>query len=217
MAKKSKKKDKNEVLLKHGEDEDFDTTIARAILRPSLQAAATIKDYSNVERELNLPSLFNALSEQVRAVNDGDMTGAEAMLTAQAHTLDCIFNNLAQRAIHSEYTSDVDTYLKLALRAQSQSRGTWEALSAIKHPTMANYVAQANISQGPQQVNNNASRMRGNENPKSELLEKQDGSEWMDAGKAGKAGRVDKQLEAVGAVHRSEDGRGKSQIQPERL
>ena len=217
MAKSSRKKDKDENLLKQEDDKEIDADVARAVLWPSLQAAATIKDYSNVERELNLPSLFNALSEQVRAVNDGDMTGAEAMLTAQAHTLDCIFNNLAQRAIHSDYTIDVDTYLKLALRAQSQSRATWETVSAIKHPTMANYVAQANISQGPQQVNNNASRMRGNENPKSELLEKQDGSEWMDAGKAAKAGRADSELEAVGAVHRSEDGRGKSQVEPERL
>ena len=71
---------------------------------------------------------------------------------------------------------------------------------------MANFVGQANISHGPQQVNNNASRTGENQNPKSELLEQKDGSEWMDTGTAGKAGRVDKQLETVGAINGSEDG-----------
>ena len=72
--------------------------------------------------------------------------------------MDAIFNNLAQRAAMNmgEYLDATDTYLKLALRAQSQCRSTWEAVSTIKHPPMAGYM-QANIAHGPQQVNNSPS------------------------------------------------------------
>jgi len=78
------------------------------------------------------------------------------MLTAQVHTLDAIFNNMARRAINAEYMGSLESYLKLALRAQSQARATWETLSATKNPPMVGYVKQANIAQGHQQVNNAA-------------------------------------------------------------
>ncbi len=76
------------------------------------------------------------------------------MLTAQAHTLDAIFNNLARRAINAKYMNELEPYLKLALRAQSQCRATWEALATIKNPPVMGYVRQANVAHGPQQVNN---------------------------------------------------------------
>jgi len=87
-------------------------------------------------------------------MNEGVLERAEAMLTSQAHTLDAIFNNLARRAVNAEYMDHLDRYLKLALRAQSQCRATWESLITIKHPPVAGYVKQANIVHGPQQVNN---------------------------------------------------------------
>jgi hypothetical protein len=61
------------------------------------------------------------------------MGRAVAMLTTQAHTLDAIFNNLARRAVNAKYLNNLDIFLKLALRAQSQCRSTWEALSATKN------------------------------------------------------------------------------------
>jgi len=44
--------------------------------------------------------------------------------------------------------------MRLALRAQSQCRATLETLAVIKNPTTVAYVRQANIANGPQQVNN---------------------------------------------------------------
>jgi len=44
----------------------------------------------------------------------------------------------------------LDRYLKLALRAQSQGRSTWDALATIKRPPVMGYVRQANIANGPQ-------------------------------------------------------------------
>jgi hypothetical protein len=43
--------------------------------------------------------------------------------------------------------------MRLALKAQSQCRATLETLSAIKNPPVV-FARQANITNGPQQVNN---------------------------------------------------------------
>ena len=96
--------------------------VARTVLHPTVQAAATLKEYGEVFGTLHLEALVEVLSAQTKAATEGDLTRAEAMLTAQTHTLDAIFNNLARRAINAEYMVDLDRYLKLALRAQSQCR-----------------------------------------------------------------------------------------------
>jgi hypothetical protein len=76
------------------------------------------------------------------------------MLTTHAHTLDAIFNDLARRAKCAEYLSQFEAYLRLGLNAQAQCRATLETLAAIKNPTPVAIVRQANIANGPQQVNN---------------------------------------------------------------
>ena len=57
----------------------------------------------------------------------------EAMLATQAHILDAIFNNLAQSAIRAEFMDNLDRYLKLALRAQSQCRATRLSCRKFRH------------------------------------------------------------------------------------
>ena len=148
--------------------------IAKGVLRPTLLGAVTIEQYDKwFPADFDLNELINALSEQATAVIGDDLGRAEAMLTVQAHTLDAIFNNLARRAMNAELLTQFETYLKLGLRAQSQCRTTWEAVSAIKHPPMAGYVNQANIAHGHQQVNN-ASRERESEIPPNKLLEEKE-------------------------------------------
>jgi hypothetical protein len=46
-----------------------------------------------------------------------------------------------------------ETYLRLALKAQSQCRATLETLAAIRNPQPVAFVRQANIAHGPQQLN----------------------------------------------------------------
>jgi hypothetical protein len=159
--------------------------------------------------QVELMPLVSALSEQTAAVNKGDLGRGEAMLAAQAHTLDAIFNNLAQRAaanVGAGYLEATETYMKLALRAQSQARSTWEAVSAIQNPPIARYVGQANVAHGPQQVNN-GSRVRETEIPQNQLLEEKDGQR-LDTRAAGAAGGTHSDMEAVGAVDRTKDGAG---------
>ena len=45
--------------------------------------------------------------------------------------------------------------MRLALKAQGQCRATLETLATIKNPPVV-FARQANIAQGPQQVNNTA-------------------------------------------------------------
>jgi hypothetical protein len=126
----------------------------------------------------------------------------------QAHTLDASFNNLAKRTITSQYMANLDTYLKFALRAQSQSRATWEALSAIKNPPVMSYVRQANIANGPQQVSSGVPedepRAQENQNSQKKLMERKV-DERMDTGTTGKAGKADPAMTTLGEVDGAED------------
>lgn len=155
-AGKGRKRGSNELLVEAQAGEDEALVRARLVLRPTAQAAPTLKTYGTAFGDLDLTALMEALSEQTQATLDGDLHRAEAMLTAQAHTLDAIFHNLAKRAINSDHIRQLDAYLRLSLRAQSQCRATWETLSTIQNPPMVGYVRQANIAHGHQQVNNDA-------------------------------------------------------------
>jgi len=135
-------------------DEDPAALIARTMLHPTPQAAFTLREYGKAHGDLDLFALIEWLTELTSASDKGDLNHGETMLTAQACALDAIFHNLARRAINAEYMDNLDRYLRLALRAQSQCRSSLEALSAIKNPPVMGYVGQANSAHGPQQVNN---------------------------------------------------------------
>ncbi len=211
--KPAKKRDPNQITAVGKPNEDKAVAIARTVLRPTVQAAVTLKEYGKIYGDLDLAGLIDALTAQTEAVTDGDLGRGEAMLTAQAHILDAVFNNLARRAINAEYMDNFDRYLKLALRSQSQCRATWEALATMKNPPMMGYVRQANIAHGPQQVNNapslagDTSRTRENADLQSKLLEENYG-ERLDIGEAGAADGANPEMAPLGEVHRPEDARG---------
>ena len=135
-------------------DETMDASTARILTAPSVQAAATIQQWQGDDQEVN--ALAKELTKQIATVNRGDLARAEGMLIAQAHTLDELFNNLARRAHHNlgTYMHAAETYLRLALKAQSLCRATLETLAQIKNPPSVAFVKQANIAAGLQQVNN---------------------------------------------------------------
>ena len=215
MANKSKPKTKkaeprNNIVVRHHIDENPDEAIARTLTRPTIQAAATIQKWGEDSQEVN--ALARELSAQVAAVNGNDLTRTEGMLIAQAHTLDALFNNLARRTHGQQYLSQFETYLRLALKAQSQCRATLETLAAIKNPPVV-FAKQANIAAGHQQVNNSvarpsdSSRARETENEQNKLS--RDGNELPpDTEASTLAGRVDPQMEAVGELHRADDAGG---------
>ena len=140
--------------------ENNERSAARAMLRPDVQAGATLLCYNKDQPDLTLDGLVSELSAQCEAATKGDLTRSEALLTSQAHTLDSLFHSLARRANGAQYLGQMEAFLRLSLKAQSQCRATIETLAEIKNPRAVAFVTQANIAHGPQQVNNAVLRRR---------------------------------------------------------
>jgi len=174
--------------------------LARVTLDPIATAAATIVQFDPICGDsADFMDLIGELEQSVEETLDQDrLDHAQTMLAAQARVLNGIFHALASRAATNmgEYIDAVDTYLKLALRAQSQCRATLETLSEIRNPKIASVVKQANIAGGHQQVNNYAG---DTENQPNELLESEK-HERLDFGASAASGRADQAVEAVGEV-----------------
>lgn len=193
---------KLEVEKQHAE-ETLTRATARKIARPSVLSAISVSAFRpHGLEELPLSDMVAELSDQVARTIGGDLDRPVAMLTAQAHTLDAIFNRLAMRAASNmaEYPEATELYLKLALRAQSQCRATLETLATVKNPPVV-FAKQANIAHGHQQVNNGAPHAGQTENAPNKLLEEQDG-QWVDAGAKGTAGGADPEMAPLGQVNR---------------
>lgn len=188
--------------------------MAKMALRPSVNAAAVMTEYTQPFGEQDIGALVVALGDGTEEMWAGDMKRAEAMLYGQAHALQSIFMNLARRATKQEYLKQWEGYLRMALKAQNQCRMTLETLATIKNPPVV-FARQANINNGgQQQVNNGATpetgAVRGSAHAhaanstieQTELLEAGHG-ERLDTGATSTTGGADSKLEAVGAVHRA--------------
>lgn len=156
-------------------DQEKGEATAELALRPSVHGAAVAHEYMRApSRELDLGALVDSLELGIHELWAGDMKHADAMLYGQAHALQAMFTTLALRANSQECIKHSETYLRLALKAQSQCRATLETLATIKAGPVV-IARQANIAHGPQQVNNgvaeNNARAGELTDPTSELLE----------------------------------------------
>jgi len=162
--------------------------------------------------EADLSDLAKDLHEQIKEVAEGNMRPVETMLYGQAMALQTIFTSLSRRAAANDGLHQFQVNLSLALEAQAQCRATLEALAEIKNPRPVMFARQANISGGPQQVNNGpvpgdnkrteTALAEEDANAPNKLLEAADGNE-LDIGAQGAVGGADPHLEAVGAVNRA--------------
>ena len=133
---------------------------------------------------MDLTSTLERIEEAARRVSAGDLSHAEAVLTAQTVTLNAMFANLACRATETKNADLFERYLRLAFKAQSQCRATVETLAVLKNPPV--FTRQANIAS--QQVVNNgtmvtASRAGNSETAQNKLLEAH--GERLDGGEGG--------------------------------
>ena len=104
---------------------------------------------------------------------------------------------------------NLEAFMRLALRAQSQSRATLETLAAIKSPPLV-IVKQANLSGGAMQVNNGVAapaRTREIENEQNKLLEATDGKR-MDTRATSAAIGADPIMATVGKLDRTPQQEG---------
>ncbi len=160
--------------------------------------------------EIDLIAMHEQIVTTGRAASDGKLGAAEQLLQAQALTLNAIFAELARRAAMNmgAHLDAAETYMRLALKAQAQSRATLQTLIEAKNPRAVTFMRQANVAQ--QQVVNNGTqpssepRARGREKAESrenELLQDRTHEQvTLDAGAPGQGRRSHPPVEAMGAV-----------------
>lgn len=96
------------------------------------------------------------LRERGERASAGDLSELQSMLAVQAIALDAIFTDFMLRAARAKTNEGLEQVLRLALKAQSQSRTTIESLAVIQQGPKI-FARQANVSHGgQQQVNNHA-------------------------------------------------------------
>ncbi|MDD2742698.1 MAG: hypothetical protein PHV02_10510 [Rhodocyclaceae bacterium] len=180
---------------------------AGVIVSPELAAYRVIHEANpkNLQDGIDTPGMLAVLRQQADTVKTGDLSQAEAMLINQATALQSLFTRLTERGLSQSHIPNIESFMRLALRAQNQCRSTLETLATIKNPPVI-YAKQANISNGPQQVNN------GTASPARETVIEQskqsgDSNELLtDTRTSQAASRVNQTLEAVGEIHRAEIG-----------
>lgn len=194
-----------------------DRLIADVVAEGEATNASTALRFVHADHgELSLTDMVKALHTHGEAINRGDLSAAERMLNSQAVALNAIFGELARRAALNMGThlGATESYMRLALKAQSQSRATVETLAAIKNPPVV-FARQANIAHGPQQVNNGTAAESGtvragapahpgeNAFKPTELLEDlNNGRTQLDTRATSATGRANQDMATVGAFNR---------------
>lgn len=158
----------------------------------------------------DLMGTVKALRATVAASKAGDSSFSDEMLISHAYVLDSLFMDCIRRwSMNTGHNWQVASgYLNAALRAQAQARTALESLSKIKNPPSPTFVRQANIANGPQQVNNGlpAHAPRTEETPAEPIeLKEIEHEQRVDFRAQGQDGRGDQDMETVGAIDRTED------------
>jgi len=178
--------------------------LARTVTSPECLSASVLTICQNIEHT-QVNEMIDQLKAQSAAIHNDDLSRAESMLIAQAHTLDGLFAKLASHALTSNELGKLERYMKLALKAQSQSRATLQTLGDIKAPKQIAFVKQANIG-NQVQVNNTTTahaRTRKKQKEPNELLEAHHG-ERLDTRTKSKTGRVNQTVATVEKQHRAD-------------
>jgi|JI10StandDraft_1071094.scaffolds.fasta_scaffold192857_5 hypothetical protein len=193
--------------------------LARLAVDPAAGAGCVVHQQTHkLLGDQSVAALMGAIREGIKGVQGGDLSRCEAMLVAQADALQAIFFRTAFRADGQGTISNWETYMRMAMKVQSQCRMTLETLANIKNPPVV-FARQANFASGPQQVNNGVAQAPApaaiSEPRPNELLEADHGKR-LDTRAESKAIGADSNLEAVGAVHRASHGTRESQVGAQR-
>lgn len=183
--------------------------------KPGVKAGLTVVSWQNrLFREANINEVVRALDEHGAKAASGDLTRLESMLAIQANTLDTLFNEYASLARLNlrEHLNASETFMRLALKAQSQCRATIETLAAVKNPPAVAFVRQANIAGGHQQVNNGDAHARGNHFPANEVLETH---ERLDQREAQATGFSNPKVATLATIDRTKDAAGQTKGEPQ--
>jgi hypothetical protein len=170
-------------------------------LSPDVLNALTVQSFTKpLLGEIDFTEAVEVMKEKSGKIIAGDLSELESTLAAQVVSLNAIFNTLAGRSMRCEFLSQLETNLRLALKAQAQCARTAEILAAIKNPPIV-YAKQANIAAGHQQINNGNpsiphAHVRKTKNSSNELLS-EDNHAALDTGREVETGRINQEVAAV--------------------
>ena len=186
-------------------------SVARQIAAPETAACRVIaaaEGQSPFAEWIDTAGLLGELRRVAAEVGAGDLSHAEAMLIAQAIAMQTLSTRLIERGMGQPGLEQFESFLRLGLRAQNQSRQALETLAALKQGP-AIFARQANVAQGgPMQVNNGAlpavpAHARDSEIARSKLSLPDE--LHPDASPASGPKREDQAMAPVGKVHRPKD------------
>lgn len=171
--------------------------------------------HSGVAGGNELNELVKSTRAAVGRAAKGETDHSDGLLTSQAIALNAVFLEMSRRAVLNmgEHMGAMETYMRLALKPQSQCRTTLETLAEIKNPRAVAFVKQANIAGGHQQINNGTGPGVPAADPsreqskfeQSKLLEETANGQWLDTGTTPSAVDGDPQMAAVGELNRTAD------------
>ena len=193
--------------------------VARAAISSAIAAARVV---SVVDQPSDSVALWGILAGLLQAsskrISGGDLTEVEEMLVHQAAALQSIFVKLTEGALKTETLANFDLKFRYALRAQSQCRATLETLAAIKNPPTV-FARQANVTTGPQQINNRSAPRAHAGGSAFEQNEQSGGGHDLrqDTRTPQLACGADTALAAVGAIDGATDGGRQGAVFPQRL
>lgn len=198
------------MVMKQLPDEPDAATVAREAQDPALRAAMVgfVHDPINSAGPVDVNEYRNQVQFQAELVKRGDLSRPEEILSAQAGTLDMLFNILADKALRNiagGYQGAAETYLRMAMKAQSQCRTTIEAIGELKYPKSPTFIRQQNIA-AQQQVNNYPAGEKIVGSGPNKLMEVPNG-ERMDTRAASKAIGHDPQLATLATIDGTGDRR----------
>lgn len=197
----SKDKKEKKISLPKKEGVSIEQGATEYMLDAKTMGAMVIDGYSNgVCTQIDMEYAREVIGESTEAIKRGDLSNLEEMLYAQAIALNLMFVSLSRRASIQTNVDIRSSITNLALKSQNQSRNTLQTLINLKQPASTQFIKQANIAQGHQQVNNLAEK---NITPQNELLK--DGYAQLDTGTTPTPTGTDTTLEALETIDRRKD------------
>jgi len=217
-------KSKDEKSLTKGKskftDEEIKAAYSSLSLVPSNAAAKAIASLNSKTNlgdtgiaGLDEKTIRKMLQAENGSLIAGDMSRAECMLLDQAHTLQMLMTLFTVQLIDVKHLDHLETYSRIALKAQNQCRQTIATLGELKNPKRVNFIRQQNNAVN-QQINQGGLKQAQNskkpDNSANKLLDEVE-HERMDIGSSQEAVRGYQKVEALGAVNRAENKDRKGQ------
>ncbi len=201
MTKEIKAKDKKQPMQKTYIPTQKELASCYALCA-NTNAAAVIEAYAQDPLgEQDVGTLTKGLANSIKRVQNNEMKEGEAMLMGQAQALQSIFMNFSRRTLSQESQKNLESFFRMAMKAQNQCRMTLETLSTIKNPPVV-FANQANIAHGHQQVNNGVAAPAEKAIQSNELLDKQN-EQRLDTRTTSTASRLNSAMATVGEINRA--------------